>query len=111
VGLRTRKTDEQKAAEWRDKAEARKANAEAKDRDRAQEKAATEAAAARQETFIAGIPMWEYQVIWVGKDKQKGMMGSGRMKDMLNREGKRGWELVAINEERATFKRQLPPAR
>ena len=111
MGLRTRKTEEEKAAEWRAKAEARKAEAEAKDEDRAQKDAATEAAAARQEAFIAGIPMWEYQVIWVGKDKQKGMMGAGRMKDMLNNEGKRGLELVAINEERATFKRRLQPPR
>jgi len=31
------------------------------------------------------------------------------MEEMFNGEGAQGWELVAINEERATFKRPLPP--
>ena len=32
-----------------------------------------------------------------------------RMEQIFNVEGSKGWELVMINEERATFKRQLPP--
>jgi hypothetical protein len=29
------------------------------------------------------------------------------MEEIFNVEGKNGWELVAINEERATFKRRI----
>jgi len=43
----------------------------------------------------------------IGQAKQKGLMGSGRMEEILNAEGAKGWELVTINEERATFKRPL----
>jgi hypothetical protein len=47
----------------------------------------------------------------IGEDKQKGLLGSTRMEEIFNAEGKLGWELVAINEERATFKRPLPSER
>jgi hypothetical protein len=43
-----------------------------------------------------------------GKDKQKGLLGSQRMEQLFNAEGAQGWVLVAIHEERATFKRLLP---
>ena len=43
----------------------------------------------------------------VGEDKQKGLLGSQRMEEIFNAEGKKGWELIEINEERATFKRPL----
>ncbi|HEX5261457.1 MAG TPA: hypothetical protein VFW18_08260 [Gaiellales bacterium] len=44
----------------------------------------------------------------IGEDKQKGWLGSQRMESILNGEGAEGWELVAISEERATFKRLRP---
>ena len=55
----------------------------------------------------ASLPKWEYQVKRIGEDKQKGLLGAGRMEQILNGEGARGWELVTINEERATFKRRM----
>jgi hypothetical protein len=45
----------------------------------------------------------------VGEDKQKGLLDSQRMEQLFNGEGAQGWELVAINEERATFKRLRLP--
>ena len=57
---------------------------------------------------VAGLPKWEYQVKRIGEDKQKGWLGSQRMESILNGEGAEGWELVAISEERATFKRLRP---
>ena len=44
---------------------------------------------------IATVPKWEYQVT--------------RMEQMFNAGGAQGGELIAINEERATFKRPPPP--
>ena len=41
--------------------------------------------------------------------QQRGLVGSQRMEQIFNGGGANGWELVAINEERAAFKRQLPP--
>ena len=73
--------------------------------ERSEEQAAIQAAEA---AHLAAIPRWEYQVKRIGEDKQKGLLGSGRMEDIFNEEGRKGWELVAINEERATFKRRLP---
>ena len=96
----SRKSDEQKQAE----AAARSAQ-EAEQQARQQEGAAEKAA------HIASIPKWEYQVKRVGEDKQKGLLGSQRMEAIFNGEGQQGWELVAISEERATFKRLLPPHR
>ena len=55
---------------------------------------------------IASLSTWEYQVKRIGDDKQKGLLGSQRMEQIFNAEGAKGWELVAINEERATFKRR-----
>jgi hypothetical protein len=54
---------------------------------------------------LAELPKWEYQVKRIGEDMQKGLLGSGRMEEIFNAEGVQGWELIAINEERATFKR------
>jgi hypothetical protein len=48
---------------------------------------------------------WEYKVVRVGDDKQRGVLGSGRMEAIFNDLGRDGWELVAVNAERATFKR------
>ena len=56
--------------------------------------------------MIESLPKWEYQVKRVGEDKQKGLLGSTRMEQIFNEEGKKGWELVAVHEERATFKRR-----
>lgn len=39
--------------------------------------------------------------------RQKGLLGSTRMEQILNAEGARGWELVSINMERATLKRRV----
>lgn len=108
MGLLSKKSEEEKAAEWRAKAEARRAEAEANEKARAEKQAAESAAAAKREAHIASIEKWEYQVKRVGSDKQKGLLGSQRMEQLFNTEGKLGWELVAINEERATFKRPLP---
>ena len=57
------------------------------------------------------MPRFQYQVKRIGEDKQKGMLGSQRMEQIFNAEGAQGWELVAIHEERATFKRRLPDQR
>jgi hypothetical protein len=65
------------------------------------ERSATEAA------HVDSLAKWEYQVKRIGEDKQKGLLGSQRMEQIFNAEGAKGWELVAINEERATFKRRL----
>ena len=77
----------------------------------AKAQAAAEADQRRQmiEMHVADLPKWEYQVKRIGEDKQKGLLGSQRMEAILNGEGGRGWELVAIHAERATFKRLLPP--
>ena len=64
-------------------------------------------AKAEEEARVATLPKWEYQVKRVGEDKQEGMLGSQRMEEIFNGEGRKGWELVAINEERATFERPL----
>lgn len=55
--------------------------------------------------MIAALPRWEYRVIRVGGDKQRGILGGGRMEDLFNDLGREGWELVAVSEERASFKR------
>jgi hypothetical protein len=75
-----------------------------------QERRADDEAARQQleEAHIASLPKWEYQVKRVGEDKQKGLLGSQRMEQIFNGEGDKGWELVAISEERATFKRRRP---
>jgi hypothetical protein len=105
MGVLTRKTDEEKAANDAAKQEQRAANEAATAERQAVEAAHREQVAA----FQAGLPRYEYQVKRVGSDKQKGMLGSTRMEEIFNAEGDKGWELVMINEERATFKRQLPP--
>ena len=86
------------------------AEAEAKAREKAEHDAAAAEQASRRAAHVASVPKWEYQVKRVGEDKQKGLLGSQRMEQIFNEEGKQGWELVAINEERATFKRPLPPS-
>jgi hypothetical protein len=93
----TRRTDEEKAADALIKA----------DRDAAAA-AELEARRAQLESHLSTLPKFEYQVKRIGEDKQKGLLGSQRMEQILNGEGKNGWELVTINEERATFKRLLP---
>lgn len=98
MALLNRKSDEEKAAE-----------AEAKEAERAARQADEEERARKLAGHIATVPKFEYQVKRVGEDKQKGMLGSQRMEQLFNAEGKLGWELIAINEERATFKRPLPP--
>ena len=60
------------------------------------------------QAHVASLPKFEYQVKRIGEDKQKGLLGSQRMEEILNGAGSQGWELVAIHEERATFKRRLP---
>jgi multidrug efflux pump subunit AcrA (membrane-fusion protein) len=101
-----RKTDEEKAAH-----EAAKAQAEAtKSAEQAKRQAEAEALRRRTEEHVRGLPKWEYQVKRVGEDKQKGLLGSQRMEQIFNGEGAQGWELVMINEERATFKRLRLPS-
>lgn len=94
--LGSRKTDEEKAAEREAKA--------AQEEQRRREQVAT---AARAAEHLKSVPKWEYQVKRIGEDKQKGMLGSQRMEQIFNAEGAQGWELVTVNEERATFKRPL----
>jgi hypothetical protein len=106
MGLLSKKTEEEKAAEAVAKEQRERERAEAKDQERAERAAAEEA----QRAFVATLPRWEYQVKRVGEDKQKGILGSTRMEEIFNGEGAKGWELIAIHEERATFRRQLPPA-
>jgi hypothetical protein len=100
-----RKTDEEKAADAaiKEKERQRRDAKEAAERGQARERQATLAA------HVRGLPKWEYQVKRVGEDKQKGLLGSQRMEQLFNGEGAQGWELVAIHEERATFKRLRLP--
>ena len=91
----SRKSEEEKQAEREQRA--------------AQESAAQAARQAQAEVIArheASLPKWEYQVKRIGEDKQKGLLGSQRMEQIFNGEGAKGWELVTINEERATFKRR-----
>ncbi len=105
MGFLKTKTDEEKAADDAAKQETRAANEAATAERQAAELANRERVAA----FQATLPRYEYQVKRVGEDKQKGLLGSQRMEQIFNGEGAQGWELVAVHEERATFKRQLPP--
>ena len=50
---------------------------------------------------------WEYKVKWIQKGWQKGALGSGSMELAFNKLGSQGWELVAVEAERATFKREI----
>lgn len=102
MGLLKKDTEEERAAKAAAKTMADQLQAEARERETAQR----EAEAAERSSFIGSLPKWEYQVKRVGEDKQKGLLGSTRMEQIFNDEGKKGWELVAINEERATFKRR-----
>ena len=101
MALLARKTEEEKAAAVEAKAAVEATNAEARERAAAD----NDARRAGMDEHIRLLPKWEYQVKRVGEDKQKGMLGSQRMEQLFNGEGAQGWELVAINEERATFKR------
>ena len=89
---------------FRDSLKEKREHMEAESAVRAEEKARERA---EEEARIASLPKWEYQVKRVGEDKQKGLLGSQRMEEIFNGEGKKGWELVAVHEERATFKRPL----
>jgi hypothetical protein len=91
----SRRSDEEKAAE----ATAKRLEQER----RAHDEAAREHLEA---SHVMSLPKWEYQVKRVGEDKQKGLLGSQRMEQIFNAEGEKGWELVTISEERATFKRR-----
>lgn len=100
-----RKTEEEKAAAAEAKVNAEAEKAETRKREAAE-------AAERQERLnhhVRSLPKWEYQVKRVGEDKQKGLLGSQRMEQIFNGEGAQGWELIAIHEERATFKRLRLP--
>jgi hypothetical protein len=105
MGLLSNKTDEEKAAERAAKEERHRQEARARNEARLEKERTTAARAAAEETHTASLPKWEYQVKRVGEDKQKGLLGSQRMEEIFNGEGAKGWELVAIHEERATFKR------
>ncbi len=87
-----------------EKAEAAEAKAQAK----AEAAREADARKAMIAAHVAELPKWEYQVKRIGEDKQKGLLGSQRMEQILNGEGGRGWELVMISAERATLKRLLP---
>lgn len=50
---------------------------------------------------------WEYKVKWIPRGRQKGALGGGTMELVFNKLGAQGWELVAIEGERATFKREI----
>ncbi len=104
MALLSRKSEEEKEAERaaQDTAQA------ARQAEQQAEQAAREQAQAAFAAHVRSLPKWEYQVKRIGEDKQKGLLGSKRMEEILNGEGVNGWELVAIHEERATFKRPLP---
>src|SRR6266540_4159052 len=95
MGLLKKDTEEERAAKASAKAAADQLQAEAREREREER----EAAEVEHRSFVESLPKWEY--------KQKGLLGSGRMEQIFNEEGKQGWELVAVNEERATFKRRI----
>ena len=97
MGLLSKKSDEEKAAEQAQR-----------ETDRAAQARAAEEQRARLQAHLSTVPKFEYQVKRVGEDRQKGLLGSQRMEQLFNAEGAQGWELVAIHEERATFKRRLP---
>ena len=103
MGLLKKDTEGERAAKASAKAVADQLQAEARVREQEQR----ETAAVQKTAFVESLPKWEYQVKRVGEDKQKGLLGSGRMEQIFNEEGKNGWELVAVNEERATFKRRI----
>lgn len=83
----------------RDEAERRKAD----------EAARQEALQQHSQAHVETLPKWEYQVKRIAEHKQKGLLGSREMEHTLNQAGAEGWELVSIEEERATFKRPKPP--
>jgi hypothetical protein len=103
MALLKKQTEEERAAKAEAKAMADQLKTETQERER-QQRAAMEA---ERQRFVATLPRWEYQVKRIGEDKQKGLLGSGRMEEIFNSEGQQGWELVAIHEERATFKRRI----
>jgi hypothetical protein len=103
MALLKKRTEEERAAQASAKQLADQLQAETREREREQH----EAAEIERSAFVESLPKWEYQVKRVGEDKQKGLLGSGRMEQIFNEEGKKGWELVAVNEERATFKRRI----
>lgn len=107
MALLARKTEDEK----REQAEAKERVKGIKDAAQATEDAVKAEQAVRLREHLASIQTWQYQVKRVGEDKQKGLLGSQRMEQLFNSEGAQGWELVAINEERATFKRPLPRSR
>lgn len=96
MALINRKSEEEKQADAQRKA-AESSAAQAQRREDEEKVAAHE----------MSLPKWEYQVKRVGEDKQKGLLGSQRMEQIFNGEGAKGWELVAVHEERATFKRRM----
>jgi uncharacterized protein DUF4177 len=98
-----RKDTDERAAKASAKAIADQLQAEAREREREQR----EAAEIQDRAFVESFPKWEYQVVRIGEDKQKGLLGSRPMEQILNDEGRKGWELVTVNEERATFKRRI----
>jgi hypothetical protein len=106
VALLGRKTEEEKQADAAAKAEAQAV----REAEQARLRENQQRIAAARAAHVASLPKWEYQVKRIGEDKQKGLLGSQRMEQIFNGEGAQGWELVAINEERATFKRPMPPS-
>jgi len=63
--------------------------------------------AARRERDANPVERWEYKVIRVKDDWQKGYAGSRSMQLMFGKLGSLGWELVALEKERAVFKRRV----
>jgi hypothetical protein len=55
------------------------------------------------------LPRWEYTTKYQREGRQKGFWGGGLMAAEFSAMGKAGWELVGIYEERAVFKRRMPP--
>jgi hypothetical protein len=50
---------------------------------------------------------WEYKAKWIPRGRQKGPFGGAIMELAFNKLGAQGWELVAIEGERAMFKREI----
>ena len=88
----------ERAKEQKDERHASKL-AEQEARERAQE--------ARRRRDDQPAERWEYQVKRIKKDLQTGMLGSSAMEQIFNKEGAKGWEIVAIEQERVVLKRRI----
>ena len=93
-----RERQERGTAEQKQAAEAEREAA------RAQQLAAQQARGQAELEHVRNLPGWEYKVIRVSDRRQSGMAGADQMESQFNQLGGRGWELVAVSQERTIFK-------